>query len=163
MTRREEILAFLDEQGVAYKLVEHPRADTMEDIVAFGIPAHGEVAKNLFLRDSQKGRRHMLVTVRGDAPVDLQKLGAALGERLSFASEQRLERLLNLKKGEVTPLGAYYDREGKVEIFIDRALVEAGTFGIHPCDNTATVFIAYEDLKKALAACGHTVQVIDVK
>lgn len=118
MDKKQQTLDLLDAQGIEYRLVEHPPALDMEDIAAFGVEEHGHVAKNLFLRDSHKGRRHFLVTVRGDKRVDLAALGAAVGQRLSFASEERLEKYLNLKKGEVTPLAVQYDTENAVEVFL---------------------------------------------
>lgn len=162
MQRREEILAFLQAQGVEYELVEHPAAYDMEDIARFGVSAHGHVAKNLFLRDSRKGRRHVLVTVRGDKQVDLQKLGAAIGERLSFASENRLRQYLNLQKGEVTPLGVFYDQENAVEVYLDQDLEACGRIGVHPADNTATVFLRFADLLKLVQACGNKVALIEL-
>ena len=37
-----------------------------------------------------------------------------------------------------------------VEFFIDRSLSKCKRLGIHPCDNTATVFLSYKDLDKFL-------------
>ncbi len=54
---------------------------------------------------------------------DLKILGERAGVRFSFASEERLEKYLNLKKGAVTPLGIFYDRNAAVEILVDRDLV----------------------------------------
>lgn len=162
MDKRKTILDWLDAQGAAYELVEHPAAYDMEDIAAFGVDTHGEVAKNLFLRDSKKGKRHFLVCVSGQARVDLALLGERLGERLSFASEERLEKYLRLKKGEVTPLGLYFDDEKAVEVFMDRRLASLGRVGVHPADNTATVFLSFEALVRLVEATGHSVTLIDL-
>ena len=69
---------------------------------------------------------------------------------LSFASEERLEKYLKLKQGSVTPFGLMNDEEHAVEFFIDRSLSKCKSLGIHPCDNTATVFLSYKDLDKFL-------------
>lgn len=163
MERRKAILAWLDAEAIPYTLVEHPAAFDMQDIADFGVDRHGTVAKNLFLRDSKKGKRHFLVTVAGEAKVDLAGLGAALGQRLSFASESRLERYLKLKKGEVTPLAVYFDTENAVEVFLDGRLAACDRVGVHPADNTATVFLAFSDLVKLVEQAGNPVKIIEVE
>lgn len=160
MDKKQQTLALLDAEGIPYRLVEHPPAFDMEDIAAFGVQAHGHVAKNLFLRDSNKGRRHFLVTVRGDKRVDLAALGEAVGQRLSFASEGRLEKYLNLKKGEVTPLAVQYDTENAVEVFFDEDLAALPAVGVHPCDNTATVFLSFADLQAYVKNQGNRVTLV---
>lgn len=154
MDKCAETLAWLESMAIEYELVRHEAAYTMQDMEAQGITEKGLIAKNLFLRDA-KGRRHMLVCVAGDKRVDLRTLGEQLGERLSFASEERLQKHLGLQKGEVTPLGVYYNVDHTVAVFLDEDLAEAERIGVHPCDNTATVFITYVDLKKILQNVGN--------
>lgn len=156
MDRKTEILSWLGQNEVPYQLVEHPAAYDMQDIVDFQVDLHGPVAKNLFLRDSARGKQHFVVTVRGDKRVDLQALGALLGQRLSFASENRLQKFLNLQKGEVTPLSAYYDSQKAVQFFMDQDLLDCDVIGVHPCDNTATVFVPPLEIQRLLAGTGHT-------
>ena len=57
---------------------------------------------------------------------------------------------LKLKQGSVTPFGLINDTDHAVEFFIDRNLSKCKSLGIHPCDNTATVFLSYKDLDKFL-------------
>ena len=57
---------------------------------------------------------------------------------------------LKLKQGSVTPFGLINDTDHSVEFFIDRNLSKCKSLGIHPCDNTATVFLSYKDLDKFL-------------
>ena len=59
-------------------------------------------------------------------------------------------RCLKLTKGAVSPLGVLNDAEGAVEVVIDRALVGAARLGVHPNDNTATLWISYEGLRKVI-------------
>lgn len=134
------ILEKLDEWGVAYELEHHAPAFTMEDMVAFGMTEKGLVAKNLFLRDA-KGKRHFLVVVAGDKRVDLRALGERLGQRLSFASEERLLKQLNLTPGAVTPLGVLAGGENGLEVWLDEDLQGRRRIGVHPGVNTATVFL----------------------
>ena len=158
MENREQILQWLAQEGVTYELVEHPPAATMEDLVQFGVAKQGVVCKNLFLRDSQKGKRHYLVTVCGDKPVDLKRLGEVLGDRLSFASEKRLLKYLNLQQGSVTPLGVFYDDENTVKVFFDEEIQKQDRVGVHPGENTATVFLRPDDLAALVKGRGNALK-----
>lgn len=158
MDKIAQTLAWLDAAGVSYELMEHPPAATMEDIHRLGIDQKGLVCKNLFLRDSHKGKRHFLVSVCGDKPVDLKQLGATLGDRLSFASEQRLMKFLQLEQGSVTPLGVQFDTQNAVSVVLDEELLQHPLVGVHPCVNTATVFLAPNDLASLIQEKGNTLR-----
>ncbi|MDO5601402.1 MAG: prolyl-tRNA synthetase associated domain-containing protein [Oscillospiraceae bacterium] len=160
MTAKEDVYKILKARGVVFETVDHPAAHTIDDIEAFGVTAKGEVAKNLFLRD-QKGRRHFLVTLQKDKKADLAALGEKLGAgKLSFASEERLMKYLGLTKGAVTPFGLLNDTGHTVEMVFDKTLTGCERLGIHPCDNTATVFLPYTALTSLISELGNPVTVL---
>ena len=64
--------------------------------------------------------------------------------------EERLEKYLGVKQGSVTPFALMNDTEHAVEFFIDKNLSRCKSMGIHPLENTATVFISFKDLDKFL-------------
>ncbi|MGI5966796.1 MULTISPECIES: prolyl-tRNA synthetase associated domain-containing protein [Anaerotruncus] len=162
MTQREKALARLDEAGAPYELIEHPAVFTIEEMDKLGITLSGEVCKNLFLRDA-KGRRHFLVVVQKDKHADLRALEKELeSTRLSFASAERLEKYLGLHQGEVTPLGVVNDADAAVEVAFDKDLVGNPKLGVHPNDNTATVWIAFDDLRKVIEANGNAIRFVTV-
>ena len=159
MYGKAETIALLDQAGIAYELYEHEAVFTVEQAHAAGIPHRELGAKNLFLRDD-KHRAYYLVTMPDDKDVPIREIQARLGSRrLSFANERDLRSMLGLAPGSVTPLGALNDAEGRVEVVIDRALVDAGRLAVHPCDNAATVLLATEDLVGRLRAHSHGVRV----
>ena len=145
-----ETLAYLDELGISYELVEHGAVFTMEGMDALGIPFADEVVKNLFLHDD-KHRAYYLAVMPGTKRANLKALRAALGSRpLSFASEEELEAILGLHAGAVTPLGVLNDEERRCEVVLDEELRGWPGLGVHPCDNTATIRIAPADLLRVL-------------
>ena len=147
---RTKVYEALDKMKINYEVVEHEPVYTMEDMDRLGLTKKGTLCKNLFLRDS-KGKRHFLVTADENTKVDLKALSKKLGARnLSFASEERLEKYLGLKQGSVTPFGLMNDTDHAVEFFIDKSLTKCKSLGIHPLENTATVFLSYKDLDKFL-------------
>lgn len=157
--KTERVYQWLQENGIAYQVVEHPALFTIEEMNQIGLEKHGRVCKNLFLRD-EKGRRHLLVVVRQEKSVDLKSLGQQLGIRLSFASEERLAKYLNLTKGAVTPLGILFDEARHVEVLIDEDFMGEPSVGVHPCDNAASVFLAFDDLLRLLKDHGNPVTLI---
>jgi Ala-tRNA(Pro) deacylase len=143
-------------------LVEHPAVYTIEQMQALSLPQDNAVVKNLFLCDA-KGRRHFLVTIQKEKKADLRGLAAQLGcSALRFASPERLGRLLALDKGSVTPLGLLNDSPHAVEMAFDRSLVGNPLVGLHPNDNTATVFLSFSDLSRLLEAQGVRILYVDV-
>ena len=77
---------------------------------------------------------------------------------LSFASEERLEKYLHLTKGSVTPLGIFNDKDHAVEVIFDKDLQQDLPIGVHPNDNTATVWVKLEDLVSLIRAQGNSVK-----
>ena len=160
MDERARVLEKLDELGVAYEMDVHEPVYTIEAMVALGLDKKGIVVKNLFLRDA-KGKRHFLVVLPGDRQGDLKAIRDHLDSTaLSFGSEERLMRCLKLTKGAVSPLGILNDAEHAVEVVVDRALVGAERLGVHPNDNTATLWLSYDGLRKVIDHCGNTVHFI---
>ena len=154
------VLAKLDEMGIAYEVERHEPVYTIEAMEELGLHKRGEVVKNLFLRDA-KGKRHFLVVIPGGKQADLKKIRDQLGSTaLSFGSEDRLERCLKLSKGAVSPLGVLNDAEHAVEVVFDKDLIGQKKLGVHPNDNTATVWISYDDLKKLVDHCGNKVHFV---
>ena len=74
-----------------------------------------------------------------------------------------LQKILGLIPGSVSPFGLLNDEERKVVFCIDRTLTEGrGLVGVHPNDNTATVWLRTEDLVRIIQEHGNAVQAITV-
>ena len=150
----EEILARLKELNIKYEIKNHIPVYTIEEMDRLGKDFFYCVCicKNLFLRD-QKGKRHFLYVLREDKTANLSELPDKIGStRLSFASEERLKKYLNVEKGAVTPLAVLFDREKAVEVIIDKDLLKEDILGVHPGENTSTVLIKSQDLIKYIEA-----------
>lgn len=160
---KQKVLNILDSLRLSYEYEDHPAAYTMEEIEALQLTRPNEsIAKNLFLRDGN-GKRHFLVLVAGDKTVDLKTLRQTIGSsRLSFASEERLMKYLKVTKGSVSPLGILNDEHLDVEVFIDEELRDSSCIGVHPNDNTATVWISMKDLEKVIRHHGNSLEYITI-
>ena len=159
MFGKQEIKAFLEGKNIPFEWVEHKAVYTIEEMEELGLESMDEIAKNLFLRD-QKGKRHFLVVVQGLKQVNLKELGEKLGTKLSFASEERLEKHMGLKKGAVTPLGVLNDENCAVEVYMDEDLCKLERIGVHPNDNTASVYLSPADLLNIIKEHGNSLEVL---
>lgn len=158
----KEIFQKLNELNIEYKMVEHPAVFTMEEIAEYKLTSNGHIPKNLVLRDV-KGTRNMLVVLHGDKRADLRLIRDEIDStKLSFASDQRLEKYLKVEKGSVSPFGVIYDTEKELEIYFDADLKNEEIVGFHPNDNRATVFLKFCDLKKYVESSGHRITFIKV-
>jgi Ala-tRNA(Pro) deacylase len=70
-------------------------------------------------------------------------------------------KIMDLIPGAVTPLGLLNDEERKVKLFIDSDLA-GGLIGVHPNDNTATVWLGTEDLVRIIREHGNEVEVVEL-
>ncbi len=120
-------------------------------------------AKNLFVRDDKK-RNYYLITVRGNKRVDFKKIKNDNNTRpLSFASEEDLMSIMNLLAGSVTPLGLLNDNELKVIFYLDKDFLNGKQIiGVHPNDNTATLWLKVTDLIDIIKEHGNKVKIIEL-
>lgn len=159
---RNEVLKLLDQKKINYRCVEHPAVYTMEQMHALHLEGDAWIAKNLFLRDDKK-KNYYLVSIGTDDAVNLKSLRQVIGSRpLSFASDQDLQKLLKLEKGSVTPLGILNDETCTVHFLADMRFHKQ-LIGVHPLENTATVWLPTEDLMELLKEHGNPVQFIQVQ
>ena len=153
---KKEIYDFLNSNKIEYEVTEHPALFSMDDVCDVELPYPEADAKNLFVRDDKK-RNYYLITVRGAKRVDLKEFGTEHGtRRLSFASAEDLKKYLGVEPGSVSPLGLLNDEERKVKFFLDSEFKDVtGRIGIHPNDNTATVWLKTDDLIKIIKDHGN--------
>lgn len=161
--QKKKVYAELERLGISYQIIEHPAVYTIDEMASLEMFQDNPwVVKNLFLRDAS-GKRHFLVVLDNKKKADLKSIRLQLGtSTLSFASEDRLMKHLQLTKGSVTPLGIINDVEQAVEVVLDRDLVGREQIGVHPNDNTATVMISYPDLQLLIMEHNNSIHIIDL-
>ena len=158
---KQEVYDFLRDRGVWHEITEHEAVYNMEELSRIAIPYPEADAKNLFVRDDKK-KNYYLITVKDNKRVDLKEFRKQNGTRpLSFASEDDLRAILGLIPGAVTPLGVLNDSEKRVTVFLDEDfLASPGLIGVHPNENTATVWLKTEDLISIVRAHGNELRTV---
>ena len=160
---KQEVYALLDALGIAYEVTEHGAVYTMADLASIPLPHPEADAKNLFVRDDRR-QNFYLLTVQSNKRVDLRQFRREQGTRpLSFASDEELLALLGLTAGSVTPFGLLNesDSEHRVVLYLDCDLA-GGLVGVHPNDNTATVWLKTDDLAALLRTRGCEVRCTEI-
>lgn len=160
---KQEIYNFIKSKNIWYEITEHKAVYNMEELKKIDIPYPEYDAKNLFVRDDKK-RNYYLITVKGSKRVNLKDFRNKNGTRpLTFACEQDLLDILDLKPGSVTPLGLLNDKDNKVQFYIDKDFMkDKHIIGVHPNDNTATIWLKVEDLIDIIKENGNTVNIVEM-
>lgn len=155
---KQQIYDYLQENSIWHEITEHKAVYNMAELAEVPCPYPEADAKNLFVRDDKK-QNYYLITVKGEKRVNLKAFRKAQGTRnLSFASAEDLMERLGLIPGAVTPLGVLNDETKSVKVFLDQDfLQEPGLVGVHPNENTATVWLKAEDLIRIIREHGNEV------
>ena len=158
---KQETYELLTKAGIQYEITEHQAVFNMKELEEIEQPYPDRDAKNLFVRDDKK-KNYYLITVKGDRRVDLKEFRKTHGLRnLSFASADDLMTIMKLIPGAVTPLGLLEDEDRKVTLYLDAAFGDS-LIGVHPNDNTASVWLKASDLVKVIEAHGNTVNIVEI-
>lgn len=152
---KQDIYDFLKERGYWHEITEHPAVYNMAEVAELEMPYPESDAKNLFVRDDKR-RNYYLITVMAHKTVNLKEFKKNYGTRsLTFASPDDLMDIMGLIPGAVTPLGVLNDSEYKVKVYLDKDFLNAPKrIGVHPNDNTATVWLNTEDLAEIIQSHG---------
>ena len=173
--RIDKVHSFLEENGIGYKTHYHPPLPTIELALEYWKEIDSTHCKNLFFRN-HKGNRHYLVVFECHKELSIHTLEKSLRQgKMSFASQERMERCLGLLPGSVSPFGLINDMhlttadgppsEGvsakelfenghRVKLFLDADLQNADRLSFHPCDNTASTVVSNEGFMRFLELWG---------
>lgn len=74
-----------------------------------------------------------------------------------------MEEFLDITPGSVSVMGLMNDKENRVQLLMDRDLLQKEYLGCHPCINTSSIKITTRDLlEKFLPAVHHEAIYVDL-
>lgn len=154
-----KVYDFLDGLNLEYKTMKHPAAFTIEECSKVRDRINAPVFKNLFLTNKQQTHFYLLV-MPGEKVFKTKYLSAQIGSaRLSFAGEEFMLKFLGVTPGSVTPMGLINDKDLTVKLLLDRDLQQYPEFACHPCINSASLVMKFQDLLDTIIpATGHSFQ-----
>ena len=174
--RISKVLTFLEDNRIECKNHTHPPLPTIELALEYWKEIDSTHCKNLFFRN-HKGNRHYLVVFECHKELSIHTLEKSLRQgKLSFASQERMERCLGLLPGSVSPFGLINDMNlsdanpkelfengHRVKLFLDQDLKTADKLSFHPCDNTASTVISNADFLRFLEIWGGEYEWISIE
>ena len=162
LARRQKVLDKLKELEIFYDMYEHPPLPTIEMALEYWKDLPSTHCKNLFFRN-HKGNKHYLVVFECHQQMAIHQIEKMLKQgKLSFASEQRMDKYLGLRPGSVSPFGLINDTNKDVKLFLDKNLKDAANLSFHPNDNTASLVVKNEDFMRYLQLWGGEYEFLDL-
>lgn len=157
---KQEVYDFIKKRNIWYEITEHKAVFNMAELSDIQVPYPEYDAKNLFIRDDKK-INYYLITVKAKKRIDLKEFRNNNNTRpLTFASSDDLMHIMNLIPGSVTPLGLLNDKDLKVEFYLEQDFLKGKQIiGVHPNDNTATLWLKVPDLIEIIKEHGNKVNI----
>ena len=156
LPKEVRVYDFLDALGISYERVDHEEAMTMEVCAAIDEVLEATICKNLLLCNRQ-GTAFYLLMLPGNKVFKTSVLSKQIGSsRLSFASSEAMEQFLDITPGSVSVMGLMNDHENRVQLLMDKDILQGEYIGCHPCINTSSLRFRTADLlERIIPAMGH--------
>lgn len=146
--------------GIQVETWQHMPVFTVEEGRHIKEIIPGGHTKNLFLKD-KKGEIWLIVAAESTR-IDLKTLHRRLGcGRLSFGRPELLKEILGVAPGSVTPFALINDKDRRVKVGLDAAMLDYTLLNYHPLKNDKTTTIAAKDLLTFLESLGYQPVIID--
>lgn len=157
-----KLYQLLNDLNIPFEYYEHPPAPTIEEASKYWVNLKATHCKNLFFRN-HKGNKHYLVILECSQDLNIHDLEKRLKQgKISFASPERMMKYLGLTPGSVSPFGLIHDSDGHVHVFLDKNLEKSTAISFHPCINTASLVIAYNDFIRFLDHMGNSYEYVEM-
>lgn len=157
-----KLYELLKQLEIEFDYYEHPPVPTVEEAKKYWVDLDATHCKNLFFRN-HKGNKHYLVVLEHTQQLDIRSIELLLKQgKLSFASPQRLMKYLGVQPGSVTPLALINDTDRHVKLFLDENLRKSERISFHPCINTASLVLKYDDFIRFIEHVGSEYEFLQV-
>lgn len=161
--KEQKCYEVLGSLGIDFFRADHEAAATIEDCLQVEKVLGSEICKNLLLCNRQETAFYLLL-IPGSKPFKTKDISKQINSaRLSFASAEKMEQLVNITPGSLSVLGLIFDPSKAVTLLIDRELMGDEYMCCHPCINTSTLKIKMSDiLEKFIPSTGHEPIIVDL-
>lgn len=154
--KEERVYDLLDQLDIEYQRIDHEEANTMEVCLEIEKNLKSTICKNLFLVNSNKSQYYLLM-LKGNKKFKTKVISKQINSsRLSFGSNEKMLEYLDITPGSVSFLGLMNDYDFKVQLLMDKDLLQDEYLGCHPCINTSNLRIKMKDVfEKIIPALHH--------
>ena len=154
--KEERVYDLLDQLNIEYQRIDHEEANTMEVCLEIEKTLKSTICKNLFLVNSNKSQYYLLM-LKENKKFKTKVISKQINSsRLSFGSNEKMLEYLDITPGSVSLLGLMNDHDFKVQLLMDKDLLQDEYLGCHPCINTSSLRIKMKDVfEKIIPALHH--------
>ena len=154
--KEERVYDLLDQLNIDYQRIDHEEANTMDVCLEIEKTLKSTICKNLFLVNSNKSQYYLLM-LKGNKKFKTKVISKQINSsRLSFGSDEKMLEYLDITPGSVSLLGLMNDYDFKVQLLMDKDLLQDEYLGCHPCINTSSLRIKMKDVfEKIIPALHH--------
>ena len=144
--KEERVYDLLDQLNIDYQRIDHEEANTMKVCVEIEKSLKSTICKNLFLVNSNKSQYYLLM-LKENKKFKTKVISKQINSsRLSFGSDEKMLEYLDITPGSVSLLGLMNDHDFKVQLLMDKDLLQDEYLGCHPCINTSSLRIKMKDV-----------------
>ena len=144
--KEERVYDLLDQLNIDYQRIDHEEANTMEICLEIEKTLKSTICKNLFLVNSNKSQYYLLM-LKENKKFKTKMISKEMNSsRLSFGSDEKMLEYLDITPGSVSLLGLMNDHDFKVQLLMDKDLLQDEYLGCHPCINTSSLRIKMKDV-----------------
>lgn len=121
------------------------------------------ICKHLVVHERKGQKRVFLIIVDDEKSVDLKELKEQIGcSKLEFVSNSELDDLLHTVPGNVSLFHMKFDIECKVNLIMDKELLEKSLVAFHPLYNGMSLFLTPDNALKYLNAIHRVATIMDI-
>ncbi|HYB84862.1 MAG TPA: YbaK/EbsC family protein [archaeon] len=137
----EEIIGFLNQNGVTYELSEHEPVYTAPQMAEYLGTSEQRIAKSMVLKKNDGG--YVLAVLPGKLKIDFSRFATALSvEKVSLAPIPEAERIARCAVGSVHPFGNLVG----LTTYFDRHMLSLDFVYFNPGSHTKSIKIRTDDL-----------------
>lgn len=161
--KEERVYDLLDQLNIDYQRIDHEEANTMEVCLEIEKSLKSTICKNLFLVNSNKSQYYLLM-LKENKKFKTKMISKQINSsRLSFGSDEKMLEYLDITPGSVSLLGLMNDHDFKVQLLMDKDLLQDEYLGCHPCINTSSLRIKMKDVfEKIIPSLHHEAIFVEV-
>ena len=162
MLDSEEFIKLLSDNNYDYQIHRHEALFTVEDSYNLRGKIKGSHSKNLFLKN--KKDKFFLISCEEFTNINLKNISKSLGlGNISFARDEYLQDLLNIKPGSVTPFALLNDQKNNVNFYLEDKLFNSDFVNFHPLINTATITMSCESFVKLMIENNKKIHIFSIE
>lgn len=144
--KEERVYDLLDQLNIDYQRIDHEEANTMEICLEIEKTLKSTICKNLFLVNSNKSQYYLLM-LKENKKFKTKMISKQINSsRLSFGSDEKMLEYLDITPGSVSLFGLMNDHDFKVQLLMDKDLLQDEYLGCYPCINTSSLRIKMKDV-----------------